>query len=130
MAEENFIWRDGRFFNEKGEEVIITDDLQEETIQVNENNNSDGAETFQPGFLDLTSEFQLADIPQERSGLFSTPLSGFDVNMFNKSSYGNTLLDLYGATQIIPNLFNNKEEEKKTIVPIEENKKKIREIIY
>ena len=56
MAEENFIWRDGRFFNEKGEEVIITDDLQEETIQVNENNNSDGAETFQPGFLDLTSD--------------------------------------------------------------------------
>ena len=80
------------------------------------------------GFLDLTSEFQLADIPQERSGLFSTPLSGFDVNMFNKSSYGNTLLDLYGATQIIPNLFNNKEEEKKTIVPIEENKKKLEKL--
>ena len=80
------------------------------------------------GFLDLTSEFQLADIPQERSGLLSTPLSGFDVNMFNKSSYGNTLLDLYGATQIIPNLFNNKEEEKKTIVPIEENKKKLEKL--
>ena len=56
MADENLIWRDCRFFNEKGEEVIITDDLQEETIQVNENNNSDGAETFQPGFHDLTSD--------------------------------------------------------------------------
>ena len=80
------------------------------------------------GFIDLTSEFQLEDIPQERSAEFSSPFSGFDVNMFNKSSYGNTLLDLYGATQIIPNLFNNKEKEKKTIVPIEENKKKLEKL--
>ena len=80
------------------------------------------------GFIDLTSEFQLADIPYERSAEFSSPFSGFDVNMFNKSSYGDSLLDLYGATQIIPNLFNNKEEEKKTIVPIEENKKKLEKL--
>ena len=58
MADENLIWRDGRFFNEKGEEVTITDDFQLETIKVNESSNSDGAETFQPGFIRIGNDNQ------------------------------------------------------------------------
>ena len=58
MAEENLIWRDGRFFNEKGEEVTITDDFQLDTIKVGEENNSDGAETFQPGFIRIGNDDQ------------------------------------------------------------------------
>ena len=58
MTEENLIWRDGRFFNQKGEEVTITDDFQLDTIKVGEENNSDGAETFQPGFIRIGNDDQ------------------------------------------------------------------------
>ena len=58
MSEENLIWRDGRFFNQKGEEVTITDDFQLDTIKVGEENNSDGAETFQPGFIRIGNDDQ------------------------------------------------------------------------
>ena len=50
MAEENLIFRDGKFFNQAGEEVFINDEFE---MEVNNNNNSDNAEqsNFEPGFI-------------------------------------------------------------------------------
>ena len=65
--------------------------------------------------IDLTSDFQLTDIPIERSGLNNNLIPGFDTGMFNQSSFGNRMLDYYGLTQIIPNLFRNNNEEEQII---------------
>tara|TARA_B100000401_G_scaffold256369_1_gene174230 strand:+ start:352 stop:1617 length:1266 start_codon:yes stop_codon:yes gene_type:complete len=67
--------------------------------------------------IDLTSDFQLADIPFERSGLNTDLISGFDTGTFNQSSFGNRMLDYYGLTQIIPNLFRNNNNEEEQIIP-------------
>ena len=52
MAEENFIFRDGKFYNEAGQEVFINEEFE---MEVNNNNNSDNAENsnFEPGFIRL-----------------------------------------------------------------------------
>ena len=72
--------------------------------------------------IDLTSDFQLADIPSERSGAFVSPFAGFNPTVFSQPSFGNRMLDYYGLTEIIPNVFNNNEKEEKRIVPIEVDK--------
>ena len=69
------------------------------------------------GLIDLTSDFQLAEIPFERSGLNTDLISGFDTGLFNQSSFGNRMLDYYGLTQIIPNLFRNNNNEEEQIIP-------------
>jgi len=68
--------------------------------------------------IDLTADFQLSEIPIERSGLNTDLISGFDTGMFSQPSYGSRMLDWFGLTQIIPNLWrNNNEEENVNITP-------------
>tara|TARA_B100002019_G_scaffold289132_1_gene304118 strand:+ start:1545 stop:2807 length:1263 start_codon:yes stop_codon:yes gene_type:complete len=81
----------------------LTQFAEENNLEVNKN------------LIDLTSDFQLTDIPIERSGLNTDLISGFDTGMFNQSSFGNRMLDYYGLTQIIPNLFRNNNEEEQII---------------
>ena len=52
MAEENFIFRDGRFYNEAGQEVFINEEFE---IEVGEDPNADGGEeqSFTPGFISV-----------------------------------------------------------------------------
>lgn len=79
----------------------LTGFAEENNLEVNE------------GLIDLTSEFQLTDIPQIRSGDNVSPFSGFNPTVFSQPSFGNRMLDYYALTNIIPNLFrnNNKEED-------------------
>lgn len=79
----------------------LTGFAEENNLEVNE------------GLIDLTSEFQLTDIPQIRSGDNVSPFSGFNPTVFSQPSFGNRMLDYYALTNIIPNLFrnNNKEEQ-------------------
>ena len=83
----------------------LTQFAEENNLDVNKN------------LIDLTSDFQLADIPFERSGLNTDLISGFDTGLFNQSSFGNRMLDYYGLTQIIPNLFKNNNNEEEQIIP-------------
>ena len=83
----------------------LTQFAEENNLDVNKN------------LIDLTSDFQLADIPFERSGLNTDLISGFDTGLFNQSSFGNRMLDYYGLTQIIPNLFRNNNNEEEQIIP-------------
>lgn len=83
----------------------LTQFAEENNLEVNKN------------LIDLTSDFQLTDIPIERSGLNTDLISGFDTGLFNQSSFGNRMLDYYGLTQIIPNLFRNNNNEEEQIIP-------------
>lgn len=83
----------------------LTGFAEENNLEVNE------------GLIDLTSQFQLTDIPQERSGAFVSPFPGFNPTVFSQPSFGNRMLDYYGLTQIIPNLFRNNNNEEEQIIP-------------
>ncbi len=93
----------------------LTQFAEENNLDVNKN------------LIDLTSDFQLADIPFERSGAFVSPFPGFNPTVFSQPSFGTRMLDYYGLTEIIPNIFNNNEKEKK-IVPIEVNKNNLKKL--
>lgn len=86
---------------------------REGLTQFAEENNLD----IDKNLIDLTADFQLSDIPFERSGLNTDLISGFDTGLFNQSSFGNRMLDYYGLTQIIPNLFRNNNNEEEQIIP-------------
>ena len=65
--------------------------------------------------IDLTADFQLAEIPFERSGLNNNIISGFNPNAFITPSYGSRMLDYFGLRFIIPNAFRNNNEEEQII---------------
>ena len=81
----------------------LTQFAEENNLDVNKN------------LIDLTSEFQLTDISQERSGAFVSPFPGFNPTVFSQPSFGNRMLDYYALTNIIPNLFRNNNEEEQII---------------
>lgn len=65
--------------------------------------------------IDLTADFQLAEIPMIRSGLDNNIISGFNPNAFITPSYGSRMLDYFGLRFIIPNAFRNNNEEEQII---------------
>ena len=81
----------------------LTGFAEENNLEVNEK------------LIDLTSEFQLTDIPQIRSGDNVSPFSGFNPTIFSQPSFGNRMLDYFALTNIIPNLFRNNNEEEQII---------------
>ena len=81
----------------------LTQFAEENNLDVNKN------------LIDLTSEFQLTDISQERSGAFVSPFPGFNPTVFSQPSFGNRMLYYYALTNIIPNLFRNNNEEEQII---------------
>lgn len=81
----------------------LTGFAEENNLEVNE------------GLIDLTSEFQLTDIPQIRSGDNVSPFPGFNPTVFSQPSFGNRMLDYFALTNIIPNLFRKNNEEEQII---------------